>query len=126
MKRCLYFLSLAFGLVACGASQGAPPSTPTAVGEVGGGESPAATAGEGDACGGEATIACADGLVCDLNEADGQGCNAENRSGRCVPKPEMCAEIFDPVCGCDGKTYPNDCHRLMAGVARDRKGACDE
>lgn len=128
MKRC-FLLSMPLALVvsACGASQGVSPSMPTPPVEEVGSEAPGvAAASEGEACGGEANVSCADGLVCDMNETDGQSCGAEGRSGRCVQKPEMCAEFFDPVCGCDGKTYSNDCHRLMADVARDRKGACEE
>lgn len=121
------FLVVPFVLAACGGAAGAGPSAPTAPGGEAEGEHPAIkAAGEGETCGGIANIQCATGLVCDINETDGLGCNTPDRAGKCVTKPEMCAEFFDPVCGCDGKTYGNDCHRLMAGVARDKKGACGE
>lgn len=35
-----------------------------------------------------------------------------------------CAEIYDPVCGCDGKTYSNDCKARVSGVLSWKKGAC--
>jgi hypothetical protein len=37
--------------------------------------------------------------------------------GKCVPKPEVCTEEFQPVVGCDGKTYPNKCRANAAGVS---------
>jgi|SRR5579859_6309980 len=36
----------------------------------------------------------------------------------------MCFEVYDPVCGCDGMTYPNTCWADKAGVTRYVKGAC--
>jgi len=44
--------------------------------------------------------------------------------GTCVVKPEGCTQQYDPVCGCDNKTYSNDCVRRMAGVSLKSTGAC--
>lgn len=36
-----------------------------------------------------------------------------------------CIQIYDPVCGCDNKTYGNSCEANIAGVLSFTKGACD-
>jgi len=38
----------------------------------------------------------------------------------------VCIEVWDPVCGKDGKTYSNACFAKVAGVEIAHKGICEE
>jgi hypothetical protein len=41
-----------------------------------------------------------------------------------VVRPEVCLQVFKPVCGCDGKTYSNSCTANAAGAVIAHDGAC--
>ena len=37
----------------------------------------------------------------------------------------VCTEEYQPVCGCNGQTYSNDCYAENAGVTEWTEGECD-
>jgi hypothetical protein len=41
-------------------------------------------------------------------------------------EPRMCTMDWNPVCGCDGKTYSNACSANAAGVSVFTAGECDK
>jgi hypothetical protein len=51
-------------------------------------------------------------------------CGAADAESVCKPRPEACDMIYAPVCGCDQKTYSNDCVAAAAGTGVYSSGPC--
>ena len=83
--------------------------------------SAASAVGVGQRCGGFIGIKCDKGLWC--QRPAGQ-CWFADTFGTCSRIPRFCTFIYKPVCGCNGKTYSNDCQRQAAQVQLAHTGKC--
>jgi hypothetical protein len=85
-----------------------------------------ASAGEcpsGGACGGLSASRCSAGEFCAFAVSR---CGRGDEAGACSALPDVCPSAIDPVCGCDGRDYDNECEAARAGVSLDHYGACSD
>lgn len=76
----------------------------------------------GASCGSRAQKPCAAGLYCAFPAS--ARCGQTDAPGRCARKPEVCTKIYQPVCGCDGKTYGSPCDAASHGQSVAKTGEC--
>jgi len=72
-------------------------------------------------CGSDADCSAAN-QFCKFPEG---ACGVAAIPGRCTTIPTACPAIWDPVCGCDGQTYGNECESDMARVSVAHRGPCE-
>lgn len=115
------------GTAGAKAAGGAAPAVGGAAGTVTGGMAGAGGATPQDCYPPPTSAAetCPANQVCDL-DAPYRCSPLFLQGGHCIVTPQTCTTDFNPVCGCDGRTYSNNCARQMAQVQLDYTGPCSD
>lgn len=69
-------------------------------------------------------ISCANNSQCDASSYCAKPVGACGAIGACKLRPDVCIALYDPVCGCDGRSYGNACEAAHAGTSVAARGAC--
>lgn len=72
---------------------------------------------------GRLDTACRSNADCEPTEFCETGF-CEDAFGQCAERPTSCDPDVDQVCGCDGRTYENECFAELNGVRLAQTGPC--
>lgn len=86
----------------------------------------AASAGVNVKSAGPCKAACTTNKNCATTEYCAKRTGQCGGKGTCMRRPEVCILIYDPVCGCDKKTYGNFCEAAAQGVNVASLGECPQ
>jgi hypothetical protein len=110
-----FIFAIAIFAAAC-SDKDADPVAPDAA------AAPDAPPAEGGMCGGLAGLACEDSEYC---AHDAHSCGTPDAAGTCWQRPVTCDSTYQPVCGCNGMVYSNECMANLAGEDVSRTVACE-